>query len=270
MDYDFIPEYGIKMVAGRPFQREMGNDEIGSFLVNMAGVRELGLNSPEEAIGRYYQAHYNRMTKRIIGVTDDFHYRGMQEVVGPLIMDIEDSLMDTLTLSVNVENMDGLMGFVKEKWNEHFPGVPFEYSFLDDDFDREYRYEKQMGRLLSIITTLGLIIACLGLFGLASFVAQRRQKEIGIRKVLGASISDIVIMLSKKFVVLILISVLIASPIAWYSMSKWLQDFAYRIDMNLIVFAIATGAALVIALLTVSFQAIRAASANPVNSLRDE
>lgn len=270
MDYDFMPEYGIKMVAGRSFQREMGNDETGSYLINMAGVKELGFNSPEEAINKYYQASYHRITKRIIGVTDDFHYRGMQEVVEPLVMDIEDSLMNTLTLSITIENMDGLMAFVKNKWNEHFPGVPFEYSFLDDDFDREYRYEKQMGRLLSIITTLGLIIACLGLFGLASFVTQRRQKEIGIRKVLGASISDIVILLSKKFVFLILISVLIASPLAWYSMNKWLQDFAYRIDMNLILFVIAAAAAWVIALLTVSFQAIRAASASPVNSLRDE
>jgi putative ABC transport system permease protein len=270
MDYDFIPEYGIQMVAGRSFQREMGNDETGSYLINMAGVKELGFNSPEEAINKYYQAHYHRMTKRIIGVTDDFHYRGMQEVVEPLVMDIENSLMNTLTLSITIENMDGLMAFVKNKWNEHFPGVPFEYSFLDDDFDREYRYEKQMGRLLSIITTLGLIIACLGLFGLASFVTQRRQKEIGIRKVLGASISDIVILLSKKFVVLILMSVLIASPLAWYSMHKWLQDFAYRIDLNLIVFVIAAVAAWVIAILTVSFQAIRAASASPVNSLRNE
>ena len=270
MDYDFIPEYGIKMVAGRSFQREMGNDETGSFLINMAGVKELGFNSPEEAINKYYQAHYHRMTKRIIGVTDDFHYHGMQEVVEPLVMDIENSLMNTLTLSINVENMGGLMRFIKEKWDEHFPGVPFEYSFLDDDFDREYHYEKQMGRLLSIITTLGLIIACLGLFGLASFVTQRRQKEIGIRKVLGASVSDIVVLLSKKFVILILISVVIASPIAWYSMNKWLQDFAYRVNMNLIVFVIAAVTAWVIALLTVSFQAIRAASANPANSLRDE
>jgi putative ABC transport system permease protein len=270
MDYDFIPEYEIKMVAGRPFQRNTGNDEKASYLINLAGVKELGFSSPEEALGKSFMAHYHRMTKRIIGVTDDFHYRGMQETVEPLIMDIEDSLMNTITLSIRVENMKELMRFINKKWDEHFPGVPFEYSFLDESFDREYRYEDQMGRLLGIITTLGFIIACLGLFGLASFVARYRTKEIGIRKVLGASTANIVTMLSKKFFLLILISVMIASPLAWYSMNKWLQDFAYRINMNLVVFFVAAGGALAIALATVCIQGIRAAVANPVNSLRDE
>jgi len=270
MDYDFIPEYEIKMVAGRPFQKKPGNDEKEAYLINLAGVKELGFSSPEEALGKSFMAHYHRMTKRIIGVTDDFHYRGMQEIVEPLIMDIEDSLMNTITLSIRVENMNELMQFVKKRWDEHFPGVPFEYSFLDESFDREYRYEDQMGRLLGIITTLGFIIACLGLFGLASFVARYRTKEIGIRKVLGASTTNIVAMLSKKFFMLILISVIIASPLAWYSMNKWLQDFAYRVNMNLVVFFVAAGGALAIALATVCIQGIRAAVANPVNSLRDE
>jgi putative ABC transport system permease protein len=269
-DYDFIREYEIKMVAGRPFQRNTGNDEKEAYLINLAGVKELGFSSPEEALGKSFMAHYHRMTKRIIGVTDNFHYRGMQEIVEPLIMDIEDSLMDTITLSIRVENMKELMRFINKKWDEHFPGVPFEYSFLDESFDREYRYEDKMGRLLGIITILGFIIACLGLFGLASFVARYRTKEIGIRKVLGASTSNIVAMLSRKFFLLILISVIIASPLAWYSMNKWLQDFAYRINMNLVVFFVAAGGALAIALATVCIQGIRAAAANPVNSLRDE
>jgi len=270
MDYDFIPEYEIKMVAGRSFQRGIGNDKKDAYVINRAGVKELGFSSPEEALGKSFMAHYHRMTKRIIGVTDDFHYRGMQEIVEPLVMDIEDSLMETITLSINVNNMTELMRFIEKKWDEHFPGVPFEYSFLDDNFEREYRYEDRIGRLLGIITTMGFIIACLGLFGLASFVAQYRKKEIGIRKVLGASTSDIIAMLSKKFILLILISVIIASPIAWYSMNKWLQDFAYRINMNLIVFIVASGGALAIALATVCIQGIRAAVVNPANSLRNE
>lgn len=270
MDYDFIPEYKIKMVAGRQFQREIGNDQREAYLINLAGVKELGFSSPEEALGKSFMAHYHRMTKRIIGITDDFHYRGMQEIVEPLIMDIEDSLMNTITLSTRVENMNELMRFIEKKWDEHFPGVPLEYSFLDENFDREYRYEKQMSRLLGIITSLGFFIACLGLFGLASFVARNRTKEIGIRKVLGASTLDIVTMLSKKFVLLIMISVIIASPLAWYSMNKWLQDFAYRINMNLVLFLAVAGGALAIALTTVCIQGIRAALANPVNSLRNE
>jgi putative ABC transport system permease protein len=270
MDYDFIPEFDIRMVAGRAFQRDVGNDEREGYLINLAGVKELGFSSPKEALGKNFMASYHRINKRIIGVTDDFHYKGMQEVVEPLVMDIENSLFNTITLSIRVENMNDLMRFVQNKWDEHFPGVPFEYSFLDENFEREYRYEDRMGRLLGIITILGFIIACLGLFGLASFFARYRTKEIGIRKVLGASASDIVTMLSKSFVLLILISIVVASPLAWFSMNKWLQDFAYRIHMSPIAFILAAGGALALAVATVSIQGIRAAVANPSDSLRNE
>ncbi len=270
IDYDFIPEFNIRMVAGRPFKRGVGNDEREGYLINLAGVKELGFSSPEEALGKNFMASYHRINKRIIGITDDFHYRGMQEVVESLVMDIENSLFETITLSIHVENMNNLMRFIRSTWEDHFPGVPFEYSFLDESFDREYRYEEQMGRLLGIITILGFFIACLGLFGLASFVAQFRKKEIGIRKVLGASTSNIVTMLSKRFVLLIFISVIIASPLAWYSMNKWLQDFAYRINLSFFAFFVATIGALAIALATVCVQGIRAAVANPANSLRNE
>ncbi len=270
MDYDFISDYDIEMVAGRPFQRGVGNDEKEGYLINLAAVKELGFSSPEEALGKTFMASYHRMAKRIIGVTDDFHYRGMQEAVEPLVMDIENSLFETITLSLRVENMNELMRFVRSKWNEHFPGVPFEYSFLDESFDREYRYEDRMGRLLGIITSLGFIIACLGLFGMATFFARFRTKEIGIRKVLGASTSNIVAMLSKKFVLLILVSIVVSSPLAWYAMNKWLQDFAYRVQMPLVAFFVAAGGALALAAATVSIQAFRAAIANPSTSLRDE
>ncbi len=269
-DYDFLSEYGITIIAGRPFQRDVGNDEREAYLINLAGVKELGFSSPEEALGKSFMAHYHRMTKRIIGVTDNFHYRGMKEIVEPLILDIEPSLLNTITLSVRAENINQPMQFIRTTWEEHFPGVPFEFSFLDENFDREYRYEEQMGRMLGIITTLGFIIACLGLFGLAAFITRNRTKEIGIRKVLGASTANIVALLSKKFILLVLISIITASPLAWYSMSTWLQDFAYRIDMSLFVFFVAAAGALAIALATVCIQGIRAAVANPANSLRNE
>jgi putative ABC transport system permease protein len=270
MDYDFISEYGIKIVAGRPFQKGAGNDEREGYLVNRSAVQELGFSSPEEALGKRFQASYHRKTKRIIGITDNFHYRGMKEIVDSLILDIEPSLFSTITLSFRAENIHELMRSVRTTWDKHFPGVPFEFSFLDENFGREYRYEQQMSNLLGIITTLGFLIACLGLFGLAAFVARNRTKEIGIRKVLGASTSNIVFLLSKKFILLVLISIIIASPFAWYSMNAWLQDFAYRININLIVFLVAAGGALAIALATVSLQGIRAAVANPVDSLRNE
>jgi putative ABC transport system permease protein len=270
VDYDFIPEYGIKMIAGRPFKKEMKSDINEAYVINRAGLKELGIPTPEEAIGKRYQAHYHRMWKTIVGVTEDFHYRGMQEVVEPLLFDIEPSLMNTITLSIKTENMTALMRDVKATWEEHFPGVPLVYSFLDENFDRVYHYEAQMGRLLGVITTLGLIIACLGLFGLAYFVANFRKKEIGIRKVLGASTWDIVSMLCKRFAWLVLISVLVAGPLAWYAMTRWLQDFAYRVDLGWFVFAAAAVGALAIAMATVSIQGMRAASADPANSIRTE
>jgi putative ABC transport system permease protein len=269
-DYDFVSEYGIKIVAGRAFDRTLGNDQEESYLINLAGVEMLGFATPEEALGQSYEASYHRNTKRIVGVIDNFHYRGMRELVEPMMFDIEESLFSTITLSIRPENMKDMMRHVGQKWEEHFPGVPFEYAFLDENFDREYRYEAQMGRLLGIITSLGFVIACLGLFGLASFVVRYRTKEIGIRKVLGASTGNIVAMLSKKFVWLILAAIVVASPLAFYAMNTWLQDFAYRIKLGGGVFAAAAAGALVIALATVSFQGMRAAAANPVNSLRDE
>ncbi len=270
VDYDFIPEYGIEIQAGRAFDRGLGNDEKESYIINLAGVKELGFSTPEEAIGKSFQAHYHREFKRIVGITADFHYRGMREVVEPLILDIENSLMDTLTLSIRIEKMEELMGFVARKWEEHFPGVPFEYTFLDENFDRVYRYEKEMGRLLGLITSLGFGVACLGLFGLASFVVRYRTKEIGIRRVLGATTGDIVAMLSQKFVILISASIVIASPLAFYAMTEWLQDFAYRVRLTGVVFVITAVGAMAIALATVALQGVRAASANPVHSLRDE
>jgi len=270
LDYDFLEQYGIRMAAGRPFERELGNDEAESFLVNRTGARELGFASPEEAIGKRFQAHYHRKTKRIVGVTEDFHFNGMREAVDPMVLDIESSLMDTLTLSIRTENMADLMRFVRETWDAQFPGVPFEYTFLDQEFGRVYRYEEQMGRLLGTITVLGLVIACLGLFGLVSFVIRYRTKEIGIRKVLGARTANIVAMLSKNFFWLMLISILVASPLAFLAMNAWLQDFAYRINQQGLIFLLAGGGALAIALTTVGFQAVRAATANPVDALRDE
>jgi len=270
MDYDFIELYGIRMEAGRPFERESGNDEVESYLVNRTAARELGFASPEEAIGKRFQAHYHRKTKRIVGVTEDFHYNGMREAVEPLVLDIEPSLMSTLTLSIRTDNLPDLMRFVRETWDAQFPGVPFEYAFLDQEFDRVYRYEEQMSRLLGTITFLGLIIACLGLFGLVSFVIRYRTKEIGIRKVLGARTADIVALLSKNFTLLILTSIVIASPLAFFAMNAWLRDFAYRIPIKGLIFLLAGGGALAAALATVGFQAVRAATSNPVDALRDE
>ena len=270
MDFDFLKEYKIKMVAGRPFSRERGSDEKGAFIINRAGVKHLGFNSPEEVLGKSYWAHYHRQTKKIIGITENFHILGMQEEVEPMVMDIEPSLMNTFTVSVKTKKVAEVIAFLKKKWKVHFPGAPFEYSFLDQEFNRVYHYEEQVGQLLGIVTILGLTIAGLGLLGLVSFISRQRRKEIGIRKVLGASMTDIVKLLSRKFIVLVVVSMTLAMPLAWIAINKWLQDFAYRIKPGLWIFLLAGLMALVIALISVAFQGIRSAASDPVKTLRSE
>jgi putative ABC transport system permease protein len=270
VDEDFIPQYGIRMAAGRPFAGRNGPDRREAFIVNEAGAKALGIASAEDALGKSFQAHYNRLTKRIVGVTENFHFRGMKETVEPLILDLEPSLLSVITLSIRVERMDALLRFIRETWDRHFPGVPFEYAFLDESFGREYRYEEQMGRLLGIIAALGIGVACLGLFGLSSFVARRREKEIGVRKVLGASNAAVVRLLALQYVRPVLAAVLLAAPVAWYAMARWLREFAYRIDLDAAITLIAAAGALALALVTVGLQSLRAAAASPAVTLRSE
>ncbi len=270
VDEDFISQYGIRLAAGRAFEGRNGPDRREAFIVNEAGAKALGFASAQEALGKSFQAHYNRLTKRIVGVTGDFHYRGMKELVEPLILDLEPSLFQTITLSVRVDRMDDLRRFLRRTWETHFPGVPFDYSFLDESFGREYRYEEQMGRLLGIIAALGIGVACLGLLGLSSFIARRREKEIGVRKVLGASPSRIVSLLSFEHVKPVLAAIVIAAPLAWYAMGRWLSGFAYRIELNVLISLIAAVGALAVALATVGLQSLRAASVKPADTLRNE
>jgi len=170
---------------------------------------------------------------------------------------------------ISIKNVREVLKFTKARWKEHFPGVPMEFSFLDEEFDRVYRYEEQMGKLLGIITFLGLIIACLGLFGLISFMVHLRKKEMGIRKVLGASKSNIIKLLSKKYFVLIALSSIFSFPLAWFAINKWLQDFAYRIKPGISVFLITGVLALIISISTIAFMGSRAASRDPIDTLTE-
>ena len=270
MGSDFIPLYDIQMVSGRTFQKDILTDKTSAYIINETAAWELGYTSPDEVIGKRYTGHYHGLTKKIIGVIKDFHYEGMHRKIEPLLLDIETSLMNTITLEVNVNQLRSTMTFVREIWDEHFPGIPIEYSFLDDAFDRVYRYEEQMSELLKIITSLGIIIACLGLSGLASFLAWKRQKEIGIRKVLGASVSDVVTTLSQQFILMVVLSIFFASPLAWIAMRKWLENFAYKTSMDATIFLIASLAAVVVASISVMIQGFRAARGNPADTLRYE
>jgi putative ABC transport system permease protein len=264
-DHDFVPDYGIEMAAGRAFKKGMSTDIRGAFLINEAAVKAFGWSSPEEALGKRLLTGWGGRVNPVIGVTKNFHYRGLQTEVEPLVMEFMPEALDNITLSLDTTNLKETLAFVESQWKALFPGNPFESFFLDADFDQQYRADEQVGSIFGIFTSLGLFIACLGLLGLASFMAQSRIKEIGIRKILGASVAGIVFMLSKQFTKWVLLA-----NVAYFAMHSWLQGFAYRVNIGILTFVLSALMALLIALLTVGYQAIKAAVANPVDALRYE
>ncbi len=209
------------------------------------------------------------VTYHVIGIVKDFHFKSLHELISPLVMVLSPN-PGMMIVKLKTKDVAGLLAAAKIKWTGFGTEEPFSYSFLDDRFNNTYQSEQKIGLILGIFAGLTIFVACLGLFGLAKFTAEQRTKEIGIRKVLGATVSGVVALLSKDFLKLVLVAFIIASPIAWYVMDKWLQDFAYRIDIGAWVFVIAALLAVIITIITVSFQAIKAALANPVNSLRTE
>jgi len=269
-DDDFIPDYGIEIVAGRAFQKEMKTDFMGAFLINEAAVKAFGWTNPEEALGKRMQTGHGGRVNPIIGVTKNFHYRGLQSEVEPLVMEFLPWTFRYITFSIDITDLNETLAFVKSQWEALWPGYPFEQFFLDTDFDRQYRADEQIGNVFGIFTFLGLFIACLGLLGLASFTAESRIKEIGIRKVLGASVGGIVLMLSKQFTKWVLLGNCIAWPVAYYFINRWLKNFAFRVDIGVWTFVLSGILVLLVAILTVSYQSIKAAVANPVDSLRYE
>ncbi len=268
-DEDFLPQYKIDMAAGRPFDEKL-NDENRAFIINEAAIPHLGYASLEEALGdRLHESVYGRW-KTIVGVVKNFHYQGMRHEVEPMYMEVSSSRYNMITLTLASENLPETLRFLENKWSELFPTVPFDGFFLDDDFDRLYRKEAQMGKLLGILTGMGLVVACLGLLGLASFLVQHRTKEIGIRKVLGASIPSLLGLLSRQFVILVLFANIISVPLALITLTRWLEDFAFRIQPDWSVFTMAGAAALLCAVVPILLQALWAARADPVESLRYE
>jgi putative ABC transport system permease protein len=270
VDHDFIPQYRIQVLAGSAFGEQNDDDLQGGYIINQTAAEQLGFSSPQEAVGKRLVGCYDEKEMEIIGVVGDFHYRGLQSTLEPLVMIYRPRMFRNLTLSVKTEDAEQTVAFVREKWQELFPEYPFDYFFLDTSFDRQYRAEERVGTVFAVFTFLGLFIACLGLLALASYAAERRTKEIGIRKVLGASVGSIVQLLSREFLLLVALANLIAWPIAYFAMSRWLEEFAYRISISLGTFLLAAVFALIITLITVSTQAIKAALTNPVDTLRYE
>lgn len=268
-DDDFLPQYKINMVAGRTFNENL-NDENLSFIINEAAVSHLGYASVEKALGdRLHESYYGKW-KTIVGVVKNFHYQGMRSEIEPMYMEVSSSRYNMITLTLASENLPVTLRFLKSKWSELFPTVPFDGFFLDDDFDRLYRKESQMGKLLGILTAMGLVVACLGLLGLASFLIQHRTKEIGIRKILGATVPNLMRLLSRQFVFLVLLANIISVPLALLTLTRWLRDFAFRIQPDWPIFMIAGAAALLCAVVPILLQAFWVARTDPVESLRYE
>ena len=270
VDENFIPTLKIQMLQGRNFSKAF-NDS-ASVILNETAAKQIGWKQP---VGKYLDYPGNDQKFKVIGVVKDFNISSLHDVVEPFALFSNASktyYVNSSFISVRLKpgNINTYLNNIENTWKNFAPNTPFDYSFLDDEFDALYRSEQRMGKVFGIFTFFSIFVACLGLFGLSIFTAERRKKEIGVRKVLGASVPSVVSLLSKDFLKLVIISAIIAFPVAWLAMNKWLEDFAYRITISWFVFLIAAIAALLIALITISFQSIKAAVANPVKSLRTE
>ena len=268
IDYDYIKTLGIKIKEGRNFSRDFGTDS-SSIILNEAAVKQLGYKNPVGQKIYTWIKDDKIVAYDIIGVVKNFNYESLRQNIGPLCM-ILGRNYDNVTFKINAANTVSIINKAESIWESMVPGMTFSYKFMDESFDEVYKAERRVGIIALSFSALAIIVACLGLFGLATFLAEQKTKEIGIRKVLGASIPSILLMLCKEFIKWIIVANLIAFPVAYYFMNKWLQDFAYRINIDWWLFVFSGCIALVVALLTISFQAIKAATANPIKSLRYE
>jgi len=275
VDPNFVETLGMQIVDGRNFSYEFTTDISAAYILNESAVKQIGFDNP---VGKYFgrptekneQGEWDYEKGSVVGVIKDFHFRSFHEEIQPMVLFMIPEWFSYLSVRIRPENISTTIDFVEKKWHEFDPNRPFDYFFLDEIFDQMYRAEQRFGNTFVAFSVIAVVIACLGLFGLASFMAERRTKEIGIRKVLGASIINIVSQLSKDFTKWVIFANLIAWPVAFFVMTKWLQNFAYQVGMSLDTFLLAGVLALLIALLTVSFHAIKAAISNPVDALRHE
>ena len=267
-DYDFVDVFELKMAAGRNFSREFTSDSNGAFLVNESTVKAIGW---EEPLGRAFNRWGNdEPAGQIVGVLKDFHMHSLHQEISPLYVFLNPNNYSYLSVKIRGENIPSTLAYIEETFDAFSPSFPFEYSFFDEVFDRAYRAEQRIGRLFSTFTLLTIFIACLGLFGLASFTAEARTKEIGIRKVLGASVPSIIRLLNQEYVKKVALAAVVAWPLGLYAMSMWLQNFHYRIKLGVFPFLLSGLAAMTIALMTVSYQTFRAAATNPADTLHYE
>jgi putative ABC transport system permease protein len=265
---DFIAHYDLELVAGRTYSRDYPSDLNGAIVINEAAARQYGYTNPTEIIGKKFD-QWGREGE-VIGVVKDFNYISLHRNIEPLTLPLVPEASRYLSLKVKSENLSQRIAEVENIWKELAPHRPFLYSFLDEDFNKQYESDLRFRKIFTTFSIFALIIACLGLLGLATYTAEQRTKEIGIRKVLGADVSGIVTLLSKDFIRLVLVAIIIATPLSWYAMNRWLEGFAYKVEVSWWIYPLAGILAIIIALLTISSQAIKAALMDPVKSLRSE
>jgi len=270
-DYGFIPTYGMHMAAGRNFSKAYATDT-NNYIINEAAVRTLGWKTPENAVGK--DISYGGIKGKVIGIVKDFHFESLHQPIIPLLFQLpaeRNGYYNRLSIKIDGRNVQSAINTIQTTLQKYLPETPFDFTFLDNRFDQLYRSEQQQGSLFTIFSCIAIFIACLGLFGLSAFTITQRVKEIGVRKVLGASVPQIVTELSKDFLKLVLVAAIISFPVAWYFMNNWfLMKFAFHINIGWWVFIMAGVIALIIAFATISFQSVKAAMANPVKSLRSE
>jgi len=273
IDYDFLSQYRIELAAGRTLERAMASDTGGAFLINETAAKDLGWASPADALNKEIVVGDEQNVHRIVGVVKDFHYMGLQSPIEPLFIQhflANNTRIGYFTLTMKTGDMNETIQFVRNTWVDLFPEYPFEYFFLDEDFERLYANEERLSQMIGILTYLGIFITCLGLWGLSSLSTEQRVKEIGIRKILGASVPGVIVLLSREFAKWVIAANIIAWPIGYFVVRSWLQNFAYRTPITPYIFLLSAVFALAIALMTVSLQTMRTAQANPADSLRYE
>lgn len=268
VDNEFFDTYHIKMIAGRGFSKDIPTDDSLAFIINEAAVRQIGWDDPEQGVGKDFQ--FNETRGKLIGVVSDFHFESLHQRIVPMVFIPRRNNLRRLSVSIAGNNLQEGIQHLEKVWKSFLPERPFEYQFLSERYRLLYEAEQKQGQLFTTFAGLAIFIASLGLFGLATFNTLQRVKEIGIRKVLGASVTSLLALLSKEIILLILAANLLAWPVAWYLMKQWLGTFAYHIDMNVMAYILAAIGATLLALLTISAQTIRAAMANPSNTLRYE
>ncbi len=267
IDHDFIETYGLTLISGRNFSREFSTDIENAFILNETAAKKLGWDDP---IGKRFSEEDSDVGAKVIGVVKDFHFESTLYEIAPMVLTLRPYQFSHISAKIRLEDVSQVLTFLEAKWREFAPEYPFEYVFVDEEFDSYYNFERRQGQLFAYCSILAIFISCMGIFGLASFTAEKRTKEIGIRKVLGASVGGIVLLLSKEFVKWVLVANIIGWPVAYFVMNRWLQSFAYRVNIGVWMFALSAFLVLIIALLTVSYQSIKTAIADPINSLRYE